>query len=243
MTATKADIVAQLQKDILSLQGFKPSMNSAVLDKNLGPIKYAFPNASFPLGAIHEFCARGPEDTAASNGFVAALLSSLMQNGGAGIWIGSSRTLFPPALRAYGIEPDKIIFIDLKKEKDVLWAMEEALKCDGLAAVIGEIPEISFAASRRLQLTVEQSRVTGFIVRHHPRHLNTTACVTRWRVTHLPSESEDNLPGISYPRWNVELLRVRNGKPGTWKIEWVNDKLRPVYDPVSITEKLQKKTG
>lgn len=40
--------------------------------------------------------------------------------------------------------------------------MEEALKCGGLAAVVGEVQDISFTASRRLQLAVEQSGVTGF---------------------------------------------------------------------------------
>ena len=63
--------------------------------------------------------------------------------------------------------------------------MEEALKCDGIAAVVGEIQELSFTVSRRLQLAVEQSRVTGFILRNNPRNLNTTACVTRWKITPL----------------------------------------------------------
>jgi len=41
--------------------------------------------------------------------------------------------------------------------------MEEALKCESLSAVIAETPEISFTVSRRLQLAVEQNRVTSFI--------------------------------------------------------------------------------
>ena len=38
----------------------------------------------------------------------------------------------------------------------MLWVIEEALKCEGLAAVIGEIKELSFTQSRRLQLAVEK---------------------------------------------------------------------------------------
>ena len=41
--------------------------------------------------------------------------------------------------------------------------MEEALKCNRITAVLGEIKEISFKESRRLQLAAEQSRVTGFL--------------------------------------------------------------------------------
>ena len=108
--------------------------------------------------------------------------------------------------------------------------MEEALKCDGLSAVIGEMQELSFTASRRLQLAVEQSRVTGFILRHNPRNLNTTACVTRWKITSLPSELADDMPGVGFPRWNVELLKIRNGKPGAWQIEWTAGPF-PAYFP------------
>lgn len=243
MPATKADIIAQLQKDILPLQGFKPTMNGTTVDVGLGPLKHAFPNAVFPLGAVHEFCCTRAEDTAATSGFIAAILATLMRNDGVSLWISSSRTLFPPALRSFGIEPDKIVFIDLQKERDILWAMEEALKCDGLAAVVGEMQEISFTASRRLQLAVEQSRVTGFIIRRNPRNLNTTACISRWKITSLPSMLEDEMPGVGFPRWNVELLKIRNGNPGSWRVEWVAGRFRHISKVTSMPLGQQKKTG
>ncbi|MEO7562498.1 MAG: Error-prone repair protein ImuA, partial [Ferruginibacter sp.] len=220
MTATKADIIARLQREILPLQGIKTSLNNTAVDKTIGSLKNAFPGNTFPVGAVHEFIAPGMEDAATTTGFIAGILTPLMQNGGAVIWIASAQTIFPPALKSFGIIPDKIIFINLQKEKEMLWAMEEALKCEGLAAVISEIKELSFTASRRLQLAVEQSRVTGFIIRNNSRSLNTTACVTRWKITALSSEFEDTLPGVGFPRWNVELLKVRNGKPGNWSIEY-----------------------
>ena len=219
----KADIIAGLQTDILRLEGFKQTGSTAI-DLGLGPITEAFPNASFPLGCVHEFLSDKREEAAASSGFISALLSSLMGSSGAGIWISSSRTLFPPALKSFGIQPDRFIFIDLKKEKDVLWAMDEALKCGALTAVVGEMSEISFTESRRLQLAVEQSKVTGFILRRNTRKLTTTACVSRWKITSIPSELIDGLPGIGHPQWKVELLRIRNGRPNSWNITWANNR-------------------
>jgi protein ImuA len=241
MNMTKADIIAQLQKDILPLQGFKIIAKNAIGDVGLGPIKYAFPNAKFPLGAVHEFMTAGPEDTASTSGFVAGILASLMQKGGAAIWISCYRTIFPPALISFGIAPDKIIFIDLQKEKEMLWAMEEALKCDGLTAVVGEMPELSFTASRRLQLAVEQSGVTGFILRCNSRNVNTTACVTRWKISPLPSAFTDDMPGVSFPRWNVDLLKVRNGKPGNWRVEWIAGKFWHITSINRMVQEQQKK--
>src|SRR3990170_690007 len=241
MQAAKAEIIAQLQRDILPLQGFKPIPHENAVDVGLGPIKDAFPNASFPLGAVHEFCCAGREDVSATGGFIAGILSTLMKSGGVCLWISSSRTLFPPALKSFGIEPDKIVFVDLQKQKDVLWAMEEALKCEGLVAVIAEMPEINFTASRRLQLAVEQSRVTGFIIRCNPRSLNTTACVTRWKITSLPSMLSQDMPGVGFSRWNVELLKVRNGRPGTWDIEWKAGRFRHYSKLTAIPAEQQKK--
>ncbi|HOZ80380.1 MAG TPA: Error-prone repair protein ImuA [Ferruginibacter sp.] len=243
MAASKSDIIAQLQKDILPLQGVRNVLRNTRLDAGLGPINNAFPGNSFPLGAIHEFISLNAEAATASCGFIAGIISSLMRNRGALLWISTSRNIFPPALQSFGIAPDKIIFIDLKKDKEVLWAMEEALKCKGLAAVVGEIKELDFTASRRLQLAVETSKSTGFILRKNPTHILTTACVTRWQISSIKSELETGMPGVGFPRWNVELLKVRNGKPGTWQVEFSAGRFRHLSTAIAVPLIQKKKTG
>lgn len=243
MAAAKSDIIVQLKKEILSLQGFKRKQNSEALDILPGIITDAFPNGQFPTGAVHEFLSTTAEDAAATCGFVSGILSSLMRKKGACVWITSSLSIFPNALASFGIMPDKVVFVRLQKEKEILWAMEESLKFDGLAAVIAETKELNFTASRRLQLAVEKSRVTGFILRCNPKNITNTACVSRWKITSLPGELEDDMPGVGFPRWNVELLKIRNGKPGAWQIEFMEGKFHPVYKPVAIPQLQQKKTG
>jgi len=220
MQASKQDIMAQLQKDILPLQGFKPPAAGQAASMGLGPVEAAFPTGCFPTGAVHEWISNTTEQAAATQGFLAALLGRLLLQGGACIWISATRTLFPPALAAFGVPAERIIFIDPRRQKEALWAMEESLQCEGLAAVVGECRDIDLTASRRLQLAVEQSRVTGFLLRHQPRQHNAIAAVARWKVAPLPSVIEEGLPGVGFPRWEVELLKVRNGKPGKWQLEW-----------------------
>ncbi len=238
--STKAAIINRLKKEILPLQGFKSTLQNVALNGLLGPVVKAFPNNSFPLGAIHEFISDGATDTASTNGFISVLLHKLMKKKGVSIWIGNTATIFPPALKSFGIAPGQIIFIDLKKEKEMLWAMEETLKCEGLSAVIAFIPELGFTASRRLQLAVEKSKVTGFIVRQNPRNINTTACITRWKITADASKPLYGLPGLGFPRWHVELLKVRNGQPGKWVIECKGGKFIPVYETLSAPLQIRK---
>jgi protein ImuA len=180
----------------------------------------AFPDRTFPTGAVHEFISHEIENAATTNGFISGLLGRLMKQGGPIVWISTRRCIYPPALKGFGIEPERVIFIDLAKAKEALWAVEEALKCDALSAVVGEINELSFTESRRLQLAVEQSKVTGFVHRYKPRSENNVACVTRWKISPLVSKTEDGLPGLGFPRWNVQLLKIRNGRPASWEIEW-----------------------
>jgi protein ImuA len=225
----RVEIVAELQASILRLQGFKTSKNP-LLDVKLGPIQECFPEGSFPVAAVHEFVTENVESKTATAGFVSGLLSMLAPGNGTFLWISTSRTIFPPGLKTFGIQPDRCIFIDLKNEKDILWAIEEALKCSAVTAVIGELPELSFTASRRLQLAVETSNVTAFILSQNRKSKGTNACVSRWKIKSIPSIVVDNIPGIGFPAWEVELIRVRNGKPGNWNICWKNGSFYPVEE-------------
>jgi protein ImuA len=219
-----------LQKDILQMDGYKLLSAKQKRIKGLEPIEAAFPNNIFPTGAIHEFLSFELEHASAAIGFIGGLLNVLMKQEGICLWISSTRRLFPAALKIFGLEPDKIIFIDAQRDKDVLWATEEGLKCKGIVAVVAEVRELTFMQSRRLQLVVETSNVTGFIFRTDPSRLCTTACVSRWQIIPKPSVPESGLPGVGFPRWQVELQRVRNGKPGKWIVEWSANKFAVIEE-------------
>jgi protein ImuA len=241
MSVIKKEIISRLRKDILQWEGYRPPSAGTRGLMGLGPLESAFPNEVFPLGTIHEMICSNTEQAAACGGFISGLLSVLMQQGGACLWISLSGNLFPSALKAFGVAPERVIFVHLLRDKDVLWVMEEALKCTGLAAVIGEVREVDFKQSRRLQLAVEQSRVTGFILRNAFAKISSTACAARWKIRPLPSEQVAGLPGLGYSRWEIELLKVRNGQPGTWIMEWAEGQFVPVQTP--LIEKQELMTG
>ncbi|MCU1441743.1 MAG: Protein ImuA [Rhodoglobus sp.] len=238
MVAAKRELIGKLQKDILQWEGYKPPAPGTGGLLGLGPIEAAFPNGVFPIAAVHELVCGSAEQAAAGSGFVTGILSTLLQQGGIGVWIGRSRQLFAPALSTFGIMPHKIIFISLHKDKDALWVMEEALKCAGLAAVVCEVGELDFKQSRRLQLAVEQSRVNGFVLRNASGKLNATACAARWQIKSLPSADLGGLPGLGFLRWQVELLKVRNGQTGKWVLEWQENRFVPVEE-LLISEERQ----
>jgi protein ImuA len=220
----KQELIKSLKHEMLQIQGVNYSKESVRL--GLGPLESAFPNAIFPTAALHEFIIAEPEHAAACGGFLAGILNVLMKHKGTCIWISRSRKLFPAALKAFGLQPERVIFIDLESEREVLWVMEEALKCKELVAVVAEVKEITFSQSRRLQLALENSKVTGFVLRTDAERISTTTCVARWKISPIESEQVEGLPGVGFPRWNIELLRVKNGIPGTYQLSWIDGKFQ-----------------
>ncbi|MGF7080435.1 ImuA family protein [Mucilaginibacter sp. UYCu711] len=238
MAATKQELITGLQKQILQWEGYRPPVTGARSLVGLGPLERAFPNEVFPVSAVHELVCGSSEQAAACRGLVTGIMSALLKQCGVCVWIGRARRLYAPALTAFGVAPDKVIFISLTKDKDALWVMEEALKCSGLTAVVCEVGKLDFKQSRRLQLAVEQSRVTGFVLRNATTKLGSTTCAARWQVKSLPSTDLAGLPGLGFLRWRVDLLKVRNGKPGSWTVEWSESGFVPV-EPIEILEERQ----
>lgn len=241
--ADKKDVIAKLQQQILSMQGCRSALEDNASFNGLAQLEQAFPNKVFPLGAVHEMISYSQEERAATSGFISALVSRINYKAGLCLWVANHRSVFPPALQLFGVPPDRVLFVNVCSSKQALWVTEEALKCPGLSIVIAELPELSFTQSRRLQLAVEQSQVTGFIHRYQPRIENTVACVSRWRIRPMPSLALDGLPGPGRCRWKVELLKVRNGKPGVWQIEWTDQGMREMKPANVLSPVMKTKTG
>ncbi len=238
MSQPAPHIIQQLQQQILRWEGYKPPAVGQRSSLGLGPLEEAFPNGVFPKGHVHEMVCASSEQAAASGGVVSGILSLLMRESGVCIWIGRDRRLFAPALAGFGVMPHQVIFISLSRDQDTLWVMEEALKCPGLTAVVCELRDMDFKQSRRFQLAVEHSQVTGFILRNATGKLGSTACAARWQVTPLPSTAINGLPGVGFMRWEVTLSKVRNGQTGTWVLEWHEGRFVPVTE-ILIEEERQ----
>ena len=90
-----------------------------------------------------------------------------------------------------GLCPSRLLHVETWKPRHVLGAMEDALRLQGLAAVVGEVQEADMTATRRLVLAAAETGTPAFLIRHPSRRggdpLGTTsAAVTRWRISPCP---------------------------------------------------------
>jgi protein ImuA len=191
---------------------------------SLGPdIDIHLPQGGLALGAVH--CIEGAGFDAATAALPAAFAAhclSRLPQGGAMVWAYTQNEPNPLFLVRAGIALDRMIFVACRKHNDVLGVVEEALLAEGVAAAIGEAQSLSLKESRRLALRAERSGSIAFVIHRHWLAQGTdpqgVSCMTRWRVAPMPNAPDE--PGLGPPRWQLDLLYCRNGKPGSWKVEW-----------------------
>ncbi len=141
------------------------------------------------------------------------------------VWIADDLSLaehgapYGPGLDATGLAPERLITVAAARGHDVLWAMEEALRCRAIGLVIGELRarEIDPVATRRLSLAAAAGDTLGLLLRPAPGE-ETSAAATRWIVGSAPSAPSPH--GIGPPRLAARLMRNRRGHLGTWIVEW-----------------------
>ena len=221
-------------------------------------IDRALPGGGLRLGCIHEVS--GDE---AATGFCAALLARALAAEGRGgaptpsagtrgggrrgalLWLAHDDDLYAPGLVRFGIKAGQLLVVSgLRRQDDMLWAMEEALRCRAVRGVVAEtggvtgVGGIGLAAGRRLMLAAEGTGVLGLMLsrRDGGRQrggMGVRAAVSRWRVTAAPggpgggeAGSRGRMPdggrqpktGLS--RWRIELLHCRGGRPAEWIVDW-----------------------
>ena len=189
---------------------------SAFLSEPAAPPKLTTPRkpgaAGLRSGCLHEFSGEGAEA-------FAAILSGRLK--GPVLWCADAMAgsaLYPPGLKAFGLDHRRLILVRCRKPREILAAMEDGLRCRALAAVIGELSGgIDLTASRRLQLAAENSGVTGFLVK------------SAWRDPVLKSrpagkkgsgKAGDKTGGGKIPETGSSLLRAEEKEPSAAFSRW-----------------------
>jgi protein ImuA len=146
------------------------------------------------------------------------------------LWIAEDLSLaengmpYGPGLDEIGIVPERLIRVAAPRGRDVLWVMEEAMRCRAVGVVIGELraSRIDQVTTRRLSLAAAAGNILGLILRTAPDK-TPSAAATRWiigAVSPRSSPARNERWAIGPPRLAAHLMRNRRGQLGTWMVEW-----------------------
>jgi protein ImuA len=125
---------------------------------------------------------------------------------------------FGCGLEEFGVRPERLLTVSVKERRDLLWAMEETMRCSAVDTVIGELRAegIDAVALRRLSLAACERGMMALLLRSKPS-LHASTAATRWIVGAAPSQPRY---GPGPPRFNAQLVRNRRGPLGSWMLEW-----------------------
>lgn len=158
----------------------------------------------------------------AADGAASAFVLAHLKPGGPVLWVQDRLTRqqagrpYPPGFGA----PVDLLYLELGRPVDVLWAMEQALGTAGLSAVVGEVwgdaPALTFTATKRLALRAEAHGVAAWLVRRAATP-DLSAARERWTLSSLPSAADPNdLRAPGTPIWRADLFRARWRTPADW---------------------------
>jgi protein ImuA len=225
-TASTMRSCATVMEDLRRLLPGVAEGSRTPLPFGLAGLDSHLPAGGLACSALHEVVPAAEAAVPAAFGFIAAILARLPRAHPLIFVIpsfglrpyGPHGRLYGHGLRALGLDPTRLILVETAHRKDVLWAIEEAVRSGAPAAVAGIIDKLDLKLSQRLQLAAIEAGLPLFLLRP-AQNLEASAAATRWRVG-TAEAARDRFGLITRPRWHLQLERARNGRPGEWVVEY-----------------------
>lgn len=217
MLGMKRDQLETLRTRIAQIENRPPLVRSAPLQQPGNQDLLASPG-----GLLHEVFSDERRNAGTVLGFALALARNLLTPERPAVFClhlnHEAQDMGLPygaGLKSFGIDPDRVVLTRAETIVEFLWAIEEAVNCRAVAAVIADLGShpkaLDFTASRRLSLRAQSAGSSVFLTRYGLQR-EASAAPLRWRVSpagSAPVAFDPRAPGR--PRWRVELEKGRLG--------------------------------
>jgi protein ImuA len=138
--------------------------------------------------------------------------------------VDSQRCFYPPAAAKLGLELARTIVVRPHLPSEAHAAVQEALRCSAVGAVIGWHQQLRGREYRQLQLAAEAGGSIGFILRPPGAVRAPSFAVLRLLVSPVVSTG-------STRRLQVQVVRCRSGKEGQSLLLEMDDETGHVHSP------------
>lgn len=213
--------VADFMADVSSEGGRLVNFGIASLDQALA--------GGLACGALHEIGPAVPLHGGAAASFAVALAArALGRHHQAAVWIQpdfavtEAGALYGSGLDLMGLPMERLVIARVPHPRDVLWAMEEALKCRAVGVAVADLAhgEADLTATRRLALAAREGGGLALIL--HPNAAPSgqpSTATTRWEVASARGE-RDRFGGLGPTTFTLSLVKNRRGRTGQWRLSW-----------------------
>ena len=181
--AAQLGIIKQLRDRIRQAETVGRIDNGNLVTNGCEAIDRLLPDAGYPRGILVQWISGGGHG---ADYLSLRVAKQACEDGGALVVVDPLNQFYPPAAAAIGINLDNLIVLrsghagnhsitgakkiamssttNTTSDNDLLWAVDQALRCQAVAAVWGCLPAIDERWFRRLQLSAESSGCLGLLV-------------------------------------------------------------------------------
>ena len=202
--AQSPELVRDLAQRMRGIErSFAGRADERTISSGIAELDKLLPHNGFRPGTLVEWLS----DSAGSPAAVLATLAlkSVLGRDGILTVIEADHTFYPPAAELLGVDLKRTVIVRPESQADMLWATEQALRCQGVTAVLCWIEIAGQHVFRRLQLASETGKGLGFVMR--PASARRQAAWADIRLLIRP-RAERTIHGRSV---SVELLKQRGG--------------------------------
>lgn len=207
--ADRAMLLEGLNEQLRALEEARWVGTGEVVTTGCAALDRLLPAGGFRRGSLVEWLSSAPAGGAATLALLTA--RQLLAGGGALVVIDRRRSFYPLAAARLGIGLEKMIVVRPTSADDHAWALDQALRSRGVAAVWSAPAKADNHTLRRLQLAAETSGAVGLLLRGEQARHEPSWAELRLQVE--PLARSPSGPGRSR-RLRVELLRSRAGPAG-----------------------------
>jgi hypothetical protein len=161
-----AQTVCALQQQLRQMEAATRAAREPPAPWGCAQLDALLPEGGLPRGALMEWFPASQHERGGGAGTLAMTAARvLLAAGGALVVVDRRQTFYPPAAAALGIDLERLILVRPKTAQDEVWAIDQALRCAGVAAVWAQLEKLGGHDFRRLQLAAESGGAVGLFVR------------------------------------------------------------------------------
>ncbi len=245
MTGLVRSELDALRARIASIENRRPLADGPDVSARRGQGESRSDPFRVPAGLVHEIFADDTRSAGAALGFALGLSRQQVEGERQGVLylqlVGEAQEIGLPyglGLARFGLDARQLVLGRIGSVAEMLWALEEAIACRAVAAVVADFAAhpkaLDFTISRRLGLRSAASGTSVLLLRYG-REREASAARLRWRVAPAVSAGmpfDAQAPGP--PRFRVGIEKRRLG--GTSQraegqellVEWTENGFVPI---------------
>lgn len=218
---TPLPVIQQLRRQLLRCQVTHATQTT--VSSGYPGLDKLLPESGLPSGSVIEWVHDGPGLHSATLALHCA--AGFLKKPGVLAVVDAQNDFHPMSLHHLGIPMPRLLVVrpclnhqtcgepSQAQKSETLWTLEQLARCSGVRVVMAWIDHLSSTAQRRLQLAVEKSGVTVFLMRSSIALQQTSWADLRFHVQSVPQPEADVnefLTPSKYSRLSVQLVRSKN---------------------------------